>query len=247
MKEKTIAITNDDGYTYGAEVLLEFAKEIGHAYAILPHRQRSAVSAAVTIHKPLRLQEIAKDMYTLSGTPADCSVFAIYSKELPDPDIIFSGINWGDNTGMSPLVSSGTIGACWKAAVHGTPSVAFSLYRKKRMGWERKESWGDPEVLKGALRKAWKKVAPELKKYDFCVVNMPAVDRLEKAKIVFAKKMQRKRVAPVIEKRFDPHKEPYFWLGGGDSEIKKGTDFYEVAVKGNIVISRISLEKLIGK
>ena len=244
-KKRTIAITNDDGYTQGVKILLEFAKGLGNAYAVVPDRQRSAVSAAVTLHKPLRLLKRKGDIYTLSGTPADCSVFVIYSKELPAPDVVFSGINWGDNTGMSPLISSGTIGACWKAAIHGTPAVAFSLYRKKRMGWEKKESWGDPGKLKEAMGKVWKRIEPQLGKYDFFVVNMPALEKLEKAKILFGKRVQMKRTAPVIEKRMDPHGEPYFWLGGQGAKMEKGSDFYEVGVKGNIVITRISLKKLV--
>ncbi len=243
--KKTIGITNDDGYTQGAKILLEFAKELGNAYAVLPHRQRSAVSAAVTLHKPLRLQELHEDIYTLSGTPADCSVFMIYAKELPTPDIVLSGINWGDNTGMSPLISSGTIGACWKAAIHGKHAVAFSFYRRERMGWQNPESWGDPEVWKKALRRVWKKIAPMVGKYDFLVVNFPAYGRLESAKIVFGKDVQMKRTAPVIEKRADPHGEPYFWLGGESAKMEKGSDFYEVREKGNIVITRISMKKMV--
>lgn len=237
-----IAITNDDGYTEGVEMLLRFAKTLGKAYAIIPSRQRSAVASAITLHKPLRLNHISEDVYALSGTPADCSIFSIYAEEMPTPDVIFSGINWGDNTGMSPLVSSGTIGACWKAAVHSTPSVAFSIYQKDRMGWMKKENWKYPDKINGALGMVWKEIEPQLKRWDLFIVNMPSPERLDDAEIIIAEKIQKIRVYPVWEKRMDPNGTPYFWLGGGDRKVEKGTDYWEVAERGNIVITRVKME-----
>lgn len=245
-----IAITNDDGYTEGLNILLEFAKKLGSAYAVVPERQRSAVSAAITLHKPLRLHKVdkAREIYTLSGTPADCAVFSIYAEELPTPDILFSGINWGDNTGLSPLISSGTIGAVWKAAIHGIPSVAFSIYQKQhsvdRFGWMDKKNWQNPEGLSRALERVWRKIKPEIKPGVFFVVNFPSPFKLDRSKIVFPKRIQMKRTAPIIERRKDVYGNPYFWLGGTDPKIEKGTDFYEVAVKGNISITKVELDRL---
>ncbi len=245
---KTIAITNDDGYTEGISMLLEFAKSLGNAYAIVPDRQRSAVSAAITLHKPLRVHQVEKDVYTLNGTPADCSVFAIYAKEFPTPDIILSGINWGDNTGLSPLISSGTIGAVWKAAIHGTPAVAFSIYQKQhstdRFGWMDKSNWANRDGVMKALERVWKKIGPEMKEGVFFVVNFPSPYKINRAKIVFPEKIQWRRTSPIIEKRLDVYRNPYFWLGGTDPKIEKGTDFYEVAVRGNISITRVELDRL---
>lgn len=247
-KPKNIAITNDDGYTEGINILMDFAKKLGNSYALVPERQRSAVSSAITLHKPLRTHKISSRVYTLSGTPADCAVFMIYSAEIPTPDILLSGINWGDNTGLSPLVSSGTIGAVWKAAIHGVPSVAFSIYQKQhsvdRYGWMDKKNWQNPEGMKKALENVWKKIEPELKPGVFFVVNFPSPFKLDRAKIVFPKKIQWRRTAPIIEKRYDVYRNPYFWLGGKDAEIEKGTDFYEVAVKGNISVVKVDLSRL---
>ncbi|NYZ77559.1 hypothetical protein H0O02_04580 [Candidatus Micrarchaeota archaeon] len=240
-----IAITDDDGYTEGVEILLSAAEEIGNAYAVLPDRQRSAVSVALTLHKPLRLNNVKKRIYTLNGNPADCTLFAIHSKELPKPDVIFSGINWGDNSGMSPLISSGTIGACWKAAIYKVPAIAFSVYRPyHRLGWEKKENWGREE-LKAAVLRVWKILKPKLKGGDFYVVNFPDEKHLAKAKIIFPKRRQWIRTYATIERREDPHGNAYYWLSGKSRKPEKGTDYYELAVKKNIVVTKVSLGKLI--
>ena len=93
-----IVVTNDDGPSKGAKVLLEVAQRREEAYALLPERQRSAVSGALTLHKPLRLKRLKEHLYTLNGTPADCVLFALYSGEVPKPELVLSGINWGDNS-----------------------------------------------------------------------------------------------------------------------------------------------------
>lgn len=245
--KRTIAITNDDGYTEGVRILLEFAKELGEAYAVIPNRQRSAVSSAMTLHKPLRLDEIEKDIYALSGTPADCAMFAISCEDFKKPDVIFSGINWGDNAGWGPLVGSGTIGACWQSATYETPAVAFSLHAKDRMGWMKKENWKHPQNIKEALRRVWKEIEPQLKEWSFFVVNMPLPEKLPDAKIIFSDKIQRRRYKVTIEKRNDPYGHPYYWLGGGERPIEEGSDYYEVSRNGNIAITRINMQGLFKK
>ncbi|MFH1221902.1 MAG: 5'/3'-nucleotidase SurE [Candidatus Micrarchaeota archaeon] len=243
----TIAVTNDDGYTEGAMILLRAAKKHSkEAYALLPDRQRSAVSSALTLHKPLRLIEREKDVYTLSGTPADCSLFAIHSGKLPKPDLIFSGINWGDNAGVSPLVSSGTIGACWKAAVYGVPAIAFSLYRASgdRLGWMKAGNW-QPELLEKKVEEIYTLLKPKIAPGKFFVVNFPSFEHLETAKIVFPKKMQPVRFAVEVDERHDPYGHPYYWVGGSERKPLEGSDLYEIAVNGNTTVKEIRLANLI--
>lgn len=245
--KRTIAITNDDGYTEGVRILLDFARGLGNAYAIIPNRQRSAVSVSMTLHKPMRLYEVEKDIYTLSGTPADCAGFCISCDEFAKPDVIFSGINWGDNAGIGPLFGSGTIGACWQAATYDIPAVAFSMQVKDRMGWMKKENWGQPEKIKEAMGRAWKEIEPQLKEWSFFVVNMPSPEKLDDAKVVFTNKVQRRRYKIMVEKRHDPYGHPYYWLGGGERPVEDGTDFYEVLKNGNIAITRINVQGLFKK
>lgn len=242
----TIAITNDDGYTEGALILLRVAKKHAEkAYALLPNRQRSAVSAALTLHKPLRLLEHEKDVYTLSGNPADCSIFAIHSGKLPRPDIILSGINWGDNAGISPLISSGTIGACWKAALYGVPSIAFSLYRERsdRLGWVKAENWKS-EILEKKVEEIFLLLRPKLAKDNFFIVNLPSLEYLAGAKIVYPKKLQPVRFNVNIEERLDPYGHSYYWVGGESRTPVAGSDLYEIAVNKNITIKEMSIKNL---
>jgi 5'-nucleotidase len=236
-----ILVTNDDGYSTGLEILLRAAGEIGNAYALIPEKQKSAVSGAMTLHKPLRLNQRNDNIYELSGTPADCVLFSLYSKELPVPDIVFSGINWGDNAGMGPLIGSGTLGACWQGMLEGIPGIAFSRYTRHR-NWRNPDSWGDKELL---FRKTLEISEELIDKLDgdesFYTVNYP--EKIENdTKIVETKKLQKRRFKTRVDKKTDPNNEPYYWISGSPRKRENGTDLYEISEKGNISVTRISME-----
>jgi 5'-nucleotidase (EC 3.1.3.5)/3'-nucleotidase (EC 3.1.3.6)/exopolyphosphatase (EC 3.6.1.11) len=48
-----ILVTNDDGFfSKGIQALAETLKELGDVYIVAPDRDRSAVSHALTMHRP---------------------------------------------------------------------------------------------------------------------------------------------------------------------------------------------------
>jgi 5'-nucleotidase len=233
-----ILVTNDDGDSEGLRALLEAASAFGDAYAIVPNRQRSAISRALTLHKPIRLHKIEENIFSINGTPADCVLFADHAGEFEKPDLVLSGINWGDNTCLGPLIGSGTIGACWQAALDGIPSMAFSV-RKASYEYHHKKGWGPKQELVGTVDRIIKELKPKLKPDNFFSVNMP--EKHVGAKIIYTHRFQRKRYITKIEKRKDPNGVPYFWVSGEQRQVKEGTDIHEVSVNGRITISEISL------
>lgn len=242
MKRPNILVTNDDGDGEGVRILLEVAARFGDAYAIVPNRQRSAVSGALTLHKPIRLHKI-DDMHTLSGTPADCVIFANYSGEFPKPDLVLSGINPGDNTGMESIFGSGTIGACWQSVLEGAPAIAFSIKKGKKHWHERK--WENREEVLRKTAALMKELMPMLSAETFFSVNMP--ENPESAKIVYTNEFQSGKFITKVTKREDPAGLPYYWISGAARKGGKGTDTWEVLEKGNITISELSLEFFKGK
>ncbi len=234
-----ILITNDDGDSEGLRMLLETARKLGDAYAIVPNRQRSAISGAVTLHKPIRLHKIEKDIYSINGTPADCVLFSIYSKEFEKPDLVLSGINWGDNTGIDSLLGSGTLGACWKAAIEGIPAIAFSMHKKNR-NWRDKGLWGDGKKIGKIISGIMKKIETKLAPGKFFSVNLP--DDLASPKTIFTNQLHYSRFRTRITKKYDPNGEAYFWTSGGAYGDQQGSDYHEVTENKNITISEFSLK-----
>lgn len=83
------------------------------------------------------------EFYSVSGTPADCAKFALghfakfglesepegcngVSSAAGEFDVCFSGVNVGENSGVSSLYS-GTVAGAREAALWGVPGVALSL------------------------------------------------------------------------------------------------------------------------
>jgi len=234
-----ILVTNDDGDSEGLRALLEVAEGFGNSYALIPNRQRSAVATAVTLHKPIRTHRIAKDITSINGTPADCVLFSLHSGRMPRPDLVLSGINWGDNTGMGSVIGSGTIGACWQAVLEGVPAIAFSM-QKRTMDPHEETAWGERAVLKDTVSKITESLIRRLDNESFFNVNMPK--EVKDAYVVETQHLQRERYTTDISQREDPNGRPYYWINGKAKRIAEGSDTDLVLNKGKITVSRISLD-----
>lgn len=233
-----ILVTNDDGDNEGLRILLDVAKRFGNAYAIVPNRQRSAVSGALTLHKPIRLHRIGGNVHSINGTPSDCVLFALHSGEFQKPDLVLSGINMGDNTGMASVLGSGTLGACWQAVLEGVPAIAFSI-RMRRKEWHDGKKWKYGNEVAARTGSLIRGLLPCLERNKFFNVNLPG--NPAKAKITITNRFQKERYAARVTKRMDPDGRAYYWISGGARKIEKGTDTYEVLKRNRIVISGISL------
>jgi len=126
-----LLLVNDDGIH--AEGINKLAMELEKEHEVIivaPDDERSAQSQALTLRKPLFVEEVSLEgikskAYSVSGTPADCVRVAM-AKLLDKPvDMVISGINKGLNVGMDVLYS-GTISAAIEANLYRIPSIALS-------------------------------------------------------------------------------------------------------------------------
>ena len=76
--------------------------------------------------------------YSVGGTPADCVKVALEFLMPEKPDVVFSGINSGYNTGID-ILYSGTVGAAMEALANGIRSFAFS--NKNDTSWETADAY----------------------------------------------------------------------------------------------------------
>ena len=73
-----ILVSNDDGiHSEGIAALAEALRPLGEVVVAAPDRERSAVSHALTLHRPLRVEELGPGRYAIDGTPTDCVNLAI--------------------------------------------------------------------------------------------------------------------------------------------------------------------------
>lgn len=125
-----ILLTNDDGIeSEGLTVLASALKKAGHdVFVVAPDRNNSAVSHKINMRDPLhcydRSSEFGYAAYALTGSPADCVMFALSPLSIA-PDLVLSGINNGMNLG-SDCMYSGTVGAAQEGAQNNLPAIALS-------------------------------------------------------------------------------------------------------------------------
>lgn len=219
----TFLLTNDDGiHSDGLHALCHaFAKE-GTVYVAAPDREQSASGHAITLHRPLRVQETGMKecgvagAWAVDGTPADGVKLAIDAPLLPvRPDLVVSGINRGPNLGTD-VIYSGTVSAAFEAVLSGIPALAVSLCEPSPEGYELA---GEIAVK---LASAW--LASPLPHDTLLNVNVPAVKPEDLVGIAVAR-LGRRRYDKVFERRVDPRGRVYFWMAGEPLEdAETGTD-----------------------
>lgn len=129
-----ILITNDDGVrSPGLLAAAEAVSEFAEVMIVAPLVQQTAMGRALRGEPQARLEKIdlisngkAYTAYACDASPARIVEHGL--KVMPEyvPDLVVSGINYGENLGNN-ITGSGTVGAAMEAAVKGIPSIAVSL------------------------------------------------------------------------------------------------------------------------
>lgn len=136
-----ILISNDDGIH--SEGLLTLAKVLSEQHEVLvvaPSDNCSAYSHKLTIHTTVKLEkwELGEGIraYSLTGTPADCVKFAENVFSDFKPDVVFTGINIGENLGTD-ILYSGTVSAALEGAVYHHVAIALSSVPREGNNYEK--------------------------------------------------------------------------------------------------------------
>jgi len=215
-----ILLTNDDGiHSAGLQALAGQLQSFGRIVVVAPDRERSAVGHALTLHAPLRAEEIRKDQWAVSGTPTDAVSLAIGGLLKEKPDLVISGINKGGNMG-DDLTYSGTVAAAMEATLMGIPAIAVSLAAQSF-------KYDDfANAAKVANQLAATVLEHGLPSDTFLNINVP-----DQKPLGMQLTRQGKRIYEdaVVENR-DPRGRSYYWLGAGELGFQnlEGTDFHAV-------------------
>ena len=129
-----ILLTNDDGIqSPGLWAAAGALSELGYVHVVAPRDQfsgagRSLPSNSDGIITSRQMQVNGKSwmVYSVGGSPAQSVLHGILEIMPRTPDLVVSGINYGENVGWGVTVS-GTVGAALEAASRGIPALAISL------------------------------------------------------------------------------------------------------------------------
>ncbi len=233
-----ILVTNDDGvYAPGIEVLKRIALTLSpDIWTVAPEHEKSGAGHSLTLHRPLRLNEVGPRKYAVNGTPTDCVLIATRHL-LKDrlPDFVLSGVNYGSNLG-DHISHSGTISAAMEAALLGVPAIALSLmlHESGEPHWDTAEHYAK-DVICALIEHTWPKNV-------VINVNFPALPP-ELVKGIRLAHQGWRKVEETMTERLDPRGKPYYWLGGHatDETYEKGCDLRSV-MDGYITITPLQLD-----
>lgn len=232
-------ISNDDGINArGIRVLAErLAQHPEYSvYVVAPDRERSATGHALTLHKPIRVEEIQlgsqiKGAWSVTGTPSDCIKFAVGALFQEKPSFVISGINHGPNLGADVLYS-GTVSAAMEGAIFNIPSIAVSLERGHDKHFETAADF-IADLLK---------ILPQagLSQRTLLNVNVPNV-KADEIQGIALTELGVRNYTDYYEKRVDPRGNVYYWLAGEaiDEGESEASDIWAVLQK-KISITPIS-------
>jgi len=209
-----ILISNDDGIAAnGIRALVEALSVDNDVYVVAPDRERSAAGHSLTLHTPLRVDEVepihgAKRAWITTGTPGDCvkiGITAILAGE-EQPDLVISGINHGPNLG-SDILYSGTVSCALEGALLNVPALAVSLSSNST----EYEAFKPTATFVASL-------LPQLNNFKFppkviLNINFPGVSLDDIAGIAITE-LGSKMFTDQYEKRVDPRGKTYYWMAG---------------------------------
>lgn len=213
MPRPLVLCSNDDGIESPHLIgLADRLEAFADVIVVAPERQRSAASHAITLHKPLRLTELAPRRFSLSGTPVDCVYLGTLKLCDRLPAVVVSGVNDGFNLG-SDVFYSGTVAAAVEGALRGAAGIAISLAPRA----------AQPERgldFAAALVRA--AITEPVPKGTVLNVNLPGNGSDEYQWTTLGRRFY----ADDVSERKDPRGRPYYWVGGGPTghDDVEGTD-----------------------
>ncbi len=232
---KVVLVTNDDGvYSPGLSLLSDALHAIGEVYVVAPDRERNATSHALTLHRPLRMEEVRSGIFSVNGTPTDCVNLGVLSLlHGKKPDLIVAGINKGANLGED-VTYSGTVAAAMEGAIFGIPSFAVS-----QLG---EEPFQFKEAAAFAVRLAGLVLNEGLEAGIFLNVNVPDPLKTKITGIRITGLDRRISDGRSVLENIDPRGRKCYWIGvhGKGWENRVNTDC-EAMKEGAVSITPLHL------
>ncbi len=229
-----VLVSNDDGIrAAGVQALASALHAIGDVWVVAPDREQSAVAHSLSLHRPLRAEQVGDRQFAVDGTPTDCIILAI-SKILPErPAIVVSGINHGGNM-AEDITYSGTVSAAIEGTLLGIPSIAVSLVSRHAADFG--------PAAEFARRLAQSVLDQGMQPDTFLNVNVPALP-VEQMRGYAVTRQGKRRYGDAIVEKVDPRGRKYYWIGGDDLGYVRaeGTDCTAVEA-GYISVTPLHLD-----
>ena len=230
----SILLCNDDGIaSEGLAKLQQSLASLDEIWVVAPDRDQSAVSHSLSLHRPLRMEQVGARSFAVDGTPTDCVNLAVNGLLKERPQLVISGINHGANLG-DDVTYSGTVSAAMEATLLGIPAIAVSLVARQPLDFTTAANFAR-QLAAAVLRD---RLPPDT------LLNVNVPDGSAEAIRGFALTRMGKRIyGNAIVENTDPRGKKYYWIGSAELDFidAEGTDFTAVQ-QGLISVTPLHLD-----
>ena len=245
-RKKLVMVTNDDGVQSAGIIAL--ARAVGKYATVTivgPEQPQSATAMSLTFHKPLRVNLVRVedlDCFAVSGSPGDSVMIGVNSILPRRPDLVASGINFGDNVTFQDILASGTVAAALEASLMGIPAIAFSMEVPEETIFASGQTQVDfsqaatiaAEIVRHVLENGMPRGVQLLN------VNFPS--RIDSTTELRLTSIESRKYKDKVLVRKDPRGRPYYWLWGERlGTFKPDSDASAVHTERAISISPMAL------
>lgn len=246
-----ILVTNDDGiHSPGLQAAIDALADMGDLLIIAPTQQQSGMSRSLPATFdgrifPIKLEHDGRlyHAYHMDGSPAQCVLYGVLDCAARTPDLVVSGINYGENLGNSTMVS-GTVGAALQGGDMGISSLAVSLETKKEyhynhgvdVDWRAASYWLRFFALRTLTSKPWPQDVAALK------IDIPATATEETAWRLTSQSRQPYYISlPTHRRRSDEPSVMDYEMQVDVSRVEPESDIYAFAIDRIISVTPLSV------
>lgn len=145
--KKQILLTNDDGIrSPGLWAAAAELEKLGFVTVAAPREQSSGMGRSLPLSSDgqIDVRQVQVNgrnwtVHAVGGSPAQAVQHALLEIMPHKPDLVVSGINYGENVATG-ITISGTVGAAMEAAASGIPALAISLETDKEHHFDYKDT-----------------------------------------------------------------------------------------------------------
>lgn len=250
-KRPLIFITNDDGIASpGLKAAARAVLGLGELLVVAPSIQQTAMGRSFRGRKDAVLEPITFEVdgqalraFHAEGSPATVVRHALQilcQDRLPD--LLISGINYGENVGTS-ITASGTVGAAIEAASMGIPALAAALQvHPDDFLYHGEQNWGAAEFFLHLF--AQKRLGATLP-FDVDLIKIDVPDDATIDTPWRLSRLSRQRYfemvldSPSLESRIGDGR---IIVGVDKANLEPGTDVHALTVDRVVAVTPLSLD-----
>jgi len=248
-KNTHILLSNDDGIdSPGIWAAADALSELGYVTVAAPRDHMSGTGRGVLkgaqggiTTKKLTVNNKEWDVFAVDGSPSQSVTHGILELVPQKPDLVVTGINYGENFGTD-ITYSGTVGAAIEAASLGIPGLAMS----QQILFESWDKYHDEIdfTISAYFTKVFAKLMLEKKlPEDVHVLNVvvPA-DATRNTPWQVTPLADFRYFRPYVNREGDLHEKGHIHAHVLDeSEIKPGNDVHTVRIEKKVAVTPLSI------